>query len=495
MTSLFKVGTGKVFVVIFLGLISLTSYFIIFNYFDTINRSKSESLDRMYAVANTLAVSINGDNLENLLTIYTSPDAISTSGQSKTYDEIHELLNKCHHVNAFSSDIYTIHKDDYSGEFKIGVTSNESPYYRHKYNNPPEQLHDYYYFGGKLEEYTSDTGEWLSVVSPIKNSRKEIIGAIQMDLPFKEFLASSRENLIKHSFISLIIYLAIGIAMFQMISKVLKIEQRRKAIELERKSISDFKQQEISSSISYARRIQQALWPDNDKLKKEFSDFFSINLPKDTVSGDFYWHHKINGTDEFLIIHADCTGHGVPGAMMSVLGNTIFNEIVVNYGITEPDQILNLANKKLIRLLQQEKEENLDDGMAVSIALVNKKKMTLKYAGANQNSIIVRNGQLIDLECDKYPVGGAHYNPQRNYSTKTVLLEQDDALYLFSDGFKDQFGGPQNKKFLGSNFYKLLIEHSRKSMDIQKQIILDVFKKWRGDFEQIDDVSLVGLKI
>ena len=322
-----------------------------------------------------------------------------------------------------------------------------------------------------------------------------VIGALEMDIPFNEFLVNSRASLVSNAMYSVIFYLLIGLVMFRFIAKVIAVEKKQSEFEDEKFKMTNYRQQEINSSITYARRIQQALWPDNKMLRSDFNDFFLINLPKDTVSGDFYWHHKVKGTEKYILIHADCTGHGVPGAMMSVLGNTIFNEIVVNYGVMKPNEILNLTNKKLITLLQQEKEENLDDGMAVSVALLDRENLTLQFSGANQNSLIVRNGQMIDLIGDKYPVGGAHYNPNRTYKCQTVLLEPDDIMYSFSDGFRDQFGGPKNKKFLSSNFYKMLLENSRKSMDIQKEVILNIFASWRGEEEQIDDVSLVGLKV
>jgi len=495
MVSALKISTGKVFIILFIGLITITSYFILSSHFSYIEKNKIENLAKLRAVANAASMSISPEELKQLMLDYPSKNDISTSESSELYLKYHKILKRCLEINNYSSPVYTIHKNEHTGTFEYGITSSDKPYFRHQYADPPEILHSFYYTGGEIENYKTARGSWLSVICPITTEDGEVVAAIEMDLPYDTFLAEARKVLIKNSLISSLVYLVIGVMMFKFISKVLKEEQKEKEIVAERKFESDYKQREISSSISYARKIQKALWPDNEKLRMRFNDFFSINLPKDTVSGDFYWHHEFVGSGDYLVIHADCTGHGVPGAMMSVLGNTILNEIVVNYGISAPDQILNLANKKLITLLQQEKEDNLDDGMAVSVALLNKESMTLKYAGANQNGIIIRNGQLIDLEGDKYPVGGAHYNPERLYSLKTVLLEENDSLYLFSDGFKDQFGGPQNKKFLSSNFYKMLVEHSRKSMDDQKEVILDIFRKWRGGYEQIDDVSIVGLKI
>ncbi len=491
---MFKLSSGKVFIIIFLGLICLTSYFIGFNYYNAIEKAKSQNFEKLTAIATTLELSLDGDQMDQLLIKNPKKNDIATTNQDPYYSEIRDVLKKCKDSNKLHSSIYTIHKNDLSGLFQLGFTSSDTPYFRHEYNDAPEELDRLYYEGGTLEHYQTSSGEWLSVIYPIRNKAQLVIGALAFDVPFNEFIEEARVNLLTNSLWSLALYLVVGILMFQLVARAMSAEEQQKVLEEEKKQEKDSKQIELNSSISYARKIQQALWPKNEVIEKEFTEFFSINLPKDTVSGDFYWHHKIKGTDSFIVIHADCTGHGVPGAMMSVLGNTIFNEIVVNYGITEPSQILNLANKKLINLLQQKNEENLDDGMAVSIALVNKKAQTLKYAGANQNSVIIRNGQMITLQGNKYPVGGAHYNPDRTYDSKTVLLEEQDCLYLYSDGFRDQFGGPNNKKFLSSNFYKMLLENSRSSMIIQKKNIMDTFRNWMGDFEQVDDVSLVGIR-
>lgn len=495
MKPTFILSTGKVFVVIFLGLVALTSYFIGFNYFNSINKAKTEEMSKLKAVSNALVSGIDPLELESLMLSYLLKDQIQRDDQPGIYQKYHSVLKKCFETNHLEFPIYTIHKNEKTGGYEFGLTSNEIPFFRHEYPAVPQEFNNLYYNGGQIQKHETTNGECLSVISPIRMPDGRVIGALEMDIPFNEFLVNSRASLISNAMYSIIFYLLIGLVMFRFIAKVIAVEKKQSEFEDEKFKMTNFRQQEINSSISYARRIQQALWPDNKMLRSDFNDFFLINLPKDTVSGDFYWHHKIKGTEKYILIHADCTGHGVPGAMMSVLGNTIFNEIVVNYGVMRPNEILNLTNKKLITLLQQEKEENLDDGMAVSVALLDRENLTLQFSGANQNSLIVRNGQMIDLIGDKYPVGGAHYNPNRTYKCQTVLLEPDDIMYSFSDGFRDQFGGPKNKKFLSSNFYKMLLENSRKSMDIQKEVILNIFTSWRGEEEQIDDVSLVGLKV
>jgi len=491
MKSIIKFSAGRVFLIVALGLFSISSFFVVSSHYASLDRTKNKHLEKIESIAKTLALSIDGDKLENLI-LKNEKDSIVVNQQY--YNEVHQILKECHLLNELESPIYTLHKKENSDEFLFGVTSADESYFKHNYSDYPENFEKAYWSGADLGRYETKTGEYLSSVYPIKNAKQVVIGAIEVDLPFDFFIAEAKNNLLKKSGISLAVYILIGLAVFRLISKIVNLDEEEKKLTQEKQKMKDYEHEELASSMTYARKIQHALWPSNDVIKEQVSDFFSINMPKDVVGGDFYWHYKLPNKNQFIVIHADCTGHGVPGAMMSVLGNSIFSQIVVNFGVTEPKQVLNLANKKLIELLQQEREDNVDDGMAVSAGLIDIDNMTLKYSGAHQNALIVRNGQSFPLKGDKYPVGGAHYNVERNYSQETFLLEKDDAFYLFSDGFKDQFGGPSNKKFMASKFYSLLVENSLKAMDIQKEIILNSFRAWRGNHEQIDDVSLVGIK-
>ena len=462
------------------------------SHFSSLERTKNKHLSNLKSISKTLLLSVDANDLELLMS---SNHGDSVEVNQAIYDEINLAFRECYRLNNLQSPIYTIHRNQLSGEFEFGITSSVNPYFRNVYSDYPTSFIEAYENGGDLGRYETQKGEWLSYVEPIKNSKGELIGALELDLPFDKFVEEAQSNLLKKSGISLAVYLVIGLSVFKLISKIVNLENEEKSLAIEKQKIKEHEHEELASSISYARKIQNALWPSNEIIRSQVSDFFSINMPKDTVGGDFYWHHKIPGKNQILVVHADCTGHGVPGAMMSVLGNSIFNQIVVNFGITEPSQILKLANKKLIELLQQEREENVDDGMAVSVGLIDNDKMTLKFSGAHQNALVVRKGQLMHLKGDKYPVGGAHYNTERNYAQETFLIEKEDNLYMFSDGFKDQFGGPMNKKFQASKFYTLLLENSLKAMGDQKEAILSAFRKWKGNHEQIDDVSLVGIRV
>jgi serine phosphatase RsbU (regulator of sigma subunit) len=208
------------------------------------------------------------------------------------------------------------------------------------------------------------------------------------------------------------------------------------------------------------------------------------------VSGDFYWVEEVE--DRLVIIAADCTGHGVPGAFMSMLGVSLLNEIVINKKITRPDEILNKLRDKIIEALKQEKEGVIKDGMDMTVCLLDLQKGTLLFSGANNPLYHIRDGELKQIRGDKMPV--AIHEVMNPFTLHEIQLEKGDTFYTFSDGYADQFGGLAQKKFLAKNFRKLLLEIQGETM-INQGIHLDrSFETYRDDLEQIDDVVVIGVR-
>lgn len=267
----------------------------------------------------------------------------------------------------------------------------------------------------------------------------------------------------------------------------------------------------ITDSISYAQRIQSALLPSDDMLKEVMPDHFTILKPKDIVSGDFYWIREVQ--DHLVIVAADCTGHGVPGAFMSMLGMTLLNDLIGDRCYDAPSAILDQLREKIKELLEQEgKVDEQKDGMDAALVVLNKKTREIHFSGANNPLYIIRNRELnpceklealvsrenedyrlFEIKPDKQPIGT--YTEEVPFRTHSVYLEPNDSFYLFSDGFIDQFGGERRKKFMSGNFKKLLLSVQDESMEKQKNILEHTFEDWRGTNEQIDDVSVIGVKL
>ncbi len=248
------------------------------------------------------------------------------------------------------------------------------------------------------------------------------------------------------------------------------------------------KNREIIDSISYAKRIQSAILPPNKIVKEYLVNSFIVYEPKDIVAGDFYW--MTQQKNKIIFAAADCTGHGVPGALVSVICNNALNRSVREYGLTEPAKILDKTREIFIQEFEKA-DEDVKDGM--DIALCSLEGNTLEYAGALNPLWIIRNGEIIEVKASKQPIG--KFDNIKPYTNHSINLQKGDTFYIFSDGYSDQFGGEKGKKYKSTNFKKLLLSIQKENMETQKKIIENTFKNWMGDLEQLDDVCIIGVRV
>jgi len=255
----------------------------------------------------------------------------------------------------------------------------------------------------------------------------------------------------------------------------------------------------ITESIQYARQIQTAILPPDEVVKYLLPKHFILFRPRDIVSGDFYWVTHKHG--EIIIVVADCTGHGVPGAFMSVLGSALLRDVVNSSDVLKANQILNeLREKVILSLRQTGREGEAKDGMDISLCIINTEKMRLQYAGANNPLYLIRQGTLKEIKPDKMPIG---ISPKagKSFTNHELKLCKDDLLYLFTDGYVDQFGGESGRKFLSKQFKQLLVEVQNNIMFDQKEILNQKLIEWMGltgqfvRHDQVDDITVMGIKI
>ena len=315
--------------------------------------------------------------------------------------------------------------------------------------------------------------------------------------------------------------------------KIQKLWEQSTSIHKEKERINKIKKEieavykEVSDSINYAQRIQASILPESNILKKHLSEHFVLFKPKDKVSGDFYWWTHIG--HHTIITAADCTGHGVPGAFMSMLGASFLREVIEKEYITHTGVILRKLRKEIIKALKQTNEAGTQkDGMDMALISIDHETNIVQFSGANNPLYIIRNvitsergnlpnndelimhstnahndglilamtyneKGLYEIKPDKMPI--AIYEKMDAFTTHEFQLEKGDMLYMFSDGFADQFGGPKGKKFKYKPFKRLLLENAYKPMVEQKEIMNQAFESWRGKEEQIDDVVVLGIKI
>ncbi|MDF1673997.1 MAG: tetratricopeptide repeat protein [Vicingaceae bacterium] len=267
------------------------------------------------------------------------------------------------------------------------------------------------------------------------------------------------------------------------------IEEQKHVVEEAHQELEE-KNQEIMDSINYAKRIQTAILPPNKIVKEYLQESFIYYKPKDIVAGDFYWLEQKNG--KTLFAAADCTGHGVPGAMVSVICNNGLNRSVREYDLTDPGKILDKTREIVIQEFEKSEEE-VKDGMDIALCCLEGNK--LQYAGAHNPLWIIRKDaeEVEEIKANKQPIG--QFDNPEPYTTHSIELKQGDSIYVFSDGYADQFGGEKGKKLKTANFKRLLLSIQKENIDKQKELINTAFEDWKGNLEQLDDVCVIGVRI
>ncbi|MGZ3862035.1 MAG: tetratricopeptide repeat protein [Bacteroidia bacterium] len=271
------------------------------------------------------------------------------------------------------------------------------------------------------------------------------------------------------------------------------LEEKSRIIE-QQKHIVEEQNKDITDSIRYAERIQTAIFPPEQVWNSILPDSFVYFRPKDMLSGDFYWVEERG--DLIFVATADCTGHGVPGALISIVNYNLLNKAVLEKEITDPAEILNAVNNWLTLSLHQTfQESTVRDGMDVSLCVINKKTLQLEFAGANNPAYIFTGGNFEALQADKFPVGAFVGESLQSFTTKKMQLQKGDVIYLFSDGYADQFGGPAGKKFKYKQLKELLAGIYTMPVETQRKILDEKMTEWRGALEQIDDILVVGIRV
>lgn len=277
------------------------------------------------------------------------------------------------------------------------------------------------------------------------------------------------------------------------------IIRERTAEIVKQKEEIEYQNRNITDSINYAKRIQEAILPPYEIMRSRFPESFILYQPKDIVAGDFYWFSEKDR--KFMVAACDCTGHGVPGAFMSLICHSLINEVVMEKSISEPNKVLDELKKGIIKSLGQKGQEGEQkDGMDMALVslevIIEDKKPVhkLAYAGANNSLYMVRKGELIELNADKMPIG-IYMGMERPFSKKEMILEPGDTIYLFTDGYADQFGGDQGKKFTKKRFKDKLIQIQGESLKTQRETLKQTLIGWAGSQQQVDDVLVIGIRI
>ena len=272
-------------------------------------------------------------------------------------------------------------------------------------------------------------------------------------------------------------------------AQTLEIRNQKEEVERQSERVTEL-YVDLQASIDYAQRLQSTILPGADAIREVFPNHFVMYRPKATVSGDFYWF--ANKGKKLMFAAADCTGHGVPGAFMSLVGHNALNQATKVY--FKPSQVLNTVNRLSAQALRADENQMVRDGMDIALCSVDRDAMELEFSGAQNPAYVVRNGELIELSGDAFSIG-SYVNGEREFTGKKMDLQAGDCIYTFSDGYADQFGGPQSKKFMRKQFRQLLVEIHTLPMEEQHKVIESRFDAWRGELEQVDDVLVIGVRV
>ncbi|MBX2973669.1 MAG: SpoIIE family protein phosphatase [Flavobacteriales bacterium] len=277
----------------------------------------------------------------------------------------------------------------------------------------------------------------------------------------------------------------------KVVERTEEVVRQKEEVERQSRKIEEY-YNNVTDSIRYAKRLQDLILPSEERVRELLPDSFVFYQPKDIVSGDFYWVDQVEGRIAFAAV--DCTGHGVPGAFMSLIGHNGLNQAVREQGAGRPSAVLKVLNKLAFEALHKGREESLmRDGMDMALCNYDPDRRVLEYAGANAPLYLVRGGEVTRFLPDKRPIGSFKLDGQ-DFTDHRILLEPGDMVYIFSDGYADQFGGPKGKKFMYKRFRDLLLEVSRYPAASQSSMLEEAFRGWRGIHEQVDDILVLGMR-
>lgn len=320
--------------------------------------------------------------------------------------------------------------------------------------------------------------EWLKILEDVGQTNEKL--SVEMDFPTEEGKRIMQVNAIPE------------FDEGENLESVLVVSHditERKVIELEIQN----KNKKINDSINYAKRIQNAILPDNTIINRTLADSFILYKPKDVVSGDFPWYVKVG--DDIYIAAVDCTGHGVPGALLSLIGYFLLNDIVRSRKVTDPGIILDQLDEGVTTTLRQDEDDSkTKDGMDIALCKINTQKRTVEYAGAHRSLYVMRKGEMEETKGNKFAIGGGIYKNQTNFTNTKIKLNKGDSFYFCSDGFPDQFGGPENRKFGPKRLRDIIVDVHTQSMKDAHQRFDDEWETWKANEKQTDDVLLIGIK-
>lgn len=490
-----KVTRFRILATVYIGLITLAGYLIAHHYQVQINAAEENTLARLYSISSTLAERVDKAAIKAVFNAFPLDGDTSGLHKNGTYKMYVDLFRRAATINGLKTPIYTLSYDSVSNRFLGGIASNGSETYGWHYASPPSQLNDIYLTGGMIPQFEDYHGTWLSAVYPIKDENGRVFAVIEADYPFDSFISEARAELRNGIIISLLVMLLVGGIIYPILNRVLTDEEKSKAaLESAKQKIQE-KNEQVVSSLEYAKTIQESLLPEQREIKQFFSSCMAFLRPKDIVSGDFYWFHQLN-ENQAVVAVADCTGHGVPGALVAIMGNNYLNEIVVERGIVQPNDILELLDGKIKKTFTEKASQNKGtDGMDIGICCIDKSENKIAFSGARRPLTIVTKNGSEKIEGVRRGIGEHFLKTTQPFQKAELEIDPSATYYLCSDGLQDQFGGPKSKKLMKKRLNEWYCALHNAPEDVREAHLDKLLSEWKNDCQQTDDICVFSFSV
>lgn len=477
----------KVLYAVYAALLVLCLAVIVIVHLGEQRSQRAQGVAQLRSITSTLSEEIGATNLQALVDRYESRGLVIKNTQDARYYVLHERLRKSAVKNGLTQPLELVIHDARTQEVQTIVTSEEKPRFRAKWNGDHQRFIAAFGQAGSFELGKEEAREILAF-DAVTDAEGRTVGMIVARSPVSLYANASMGSLMRNIGIAALLFGIAGFLLFRYVGNWLNVDEEAQQKLKER-------HEDINDSIAYAGKIQRALVPSALIYDELFADSFVIDRPKDVVSGDFHWVYRIDN-DTCFVAAADCTGHGLPGAMMAAIGCSLLNEIVPANAHKDPSEILTILHERMVATLnQQGKQRGAGDGMDVALCRVDRKANEILFAGAFRPLYWLHQGQLSVINGDRRPVGGGHGGEERKFTAHKLAYTGGDRIYLFSDGYVDQFGGPERKRFMNARLQELIMANRHLGLKEQAVVIERAFLDWKGAAEQIDDVCMLGLAV
>lgn len=490
-----RITRFRILATVYIGLIVLAGYLIAHHYQVQITAAEESTLARLYSISSTLAERVDKAAIKEVFNEFPLDGDTSGLHQNDTYKMYVDLFSRAAETNRLKTPIYTLSYDSVSDKFLGGIASNGSETYGWHYASPPKKLREFYLTGGMIPQFEDYHGTWLSAVYPIKDEKGQVFAVIEADYPFDSFIAEARAELRNGIIISLFVMLLVGTIIYPILNRVLTDEEKSKAaLEAAKQKIQE-KNEQVVSSLEYAKTIQESLLPEQRELQQFFSTCMAFLRPKDIVSGDFYWFHQLT-ENQAVVAVADCTGHGVPGALVAIMGNNYLNEIVVESGIVQPNEILELLDGKIKKTFAEKASQNKGtDGMDIGICYIDKSKNKIAFAGARRPLTVVTKNGSDKIEGERRGIGEHFLKTTQPFQKTGLDIDPTATYYLCSDGLQDQFGGPKSKKLMKKRLNEWYCALHDAPEDARETHLDKLLGDWKNECQQTDDICVFAFSV